>query len=105
MAVRVSSKHRQYSAECRLKVTREAAEGDRALGQTPQQYQLYPSKISEWQRQWLDKGTSVFRSRQSHQCRHHAAHGEVHQRLMALFRHDGTLTYCAPFVVHNMGVT
>ena len=56
----MSVKRRRHSAEYKFKVALEAAKGGRTLSQLAEQYQLHAGQISEWKRQLLDDGASVF---------------------------------------------
>ena len=68
----MSVKRRRHSAEYKFKVALEAAKGDKTLSQLAEQYQLHPSQISEWKRQLLDDGASVFQNSRAQKEREQA---------------------------------
>jgi len=66
-------KRKRHSAEFKFKVALEAAKGTKTLSELAQEYQLHPSQISEWKRQLLAEGVSVFSTRSARQQREQAA--------------------------------
>jgi putative transposase len=66
-------KRKRHSAEFKFKVALEAAKGTKTLSELAQEYQLHPSQISEWKRQLLAEGVSVFSTRNARQQREQAA--------------------------------
>jgi putative transposase len=66
-------KRKRHSAEFKFKVALEAAKGTKTLSELAQEYQLHPSQISEWKRQLLSEGVSVFSTRNARQQREQAA--------------------------------
>jgi transposase-like protein len=54
-------------------VALEAAKGTKTLSELAQEYQLHPSQISEWKRQLLSEGVSVFSTQNARQQREQAA--------------------------------
>ena len=69
----MSVKRRRHSAAYKFKVALEASKGDQTLSQLAEHYQLHPSQISEWKRQLLDDGASVFQNSRSQKQREQAA--------------------------------
>ena len=69
----MSVKRRRHSAAYKFKVALEAAKGDQTLSQLAEQYQLHPGQISEWKRQLLDDGPSVFQNSRAQKQREQAA--------------------------------
>jgi transposase-like protein len=65
-------KRKRHSAEFKFKVALEAAKGTKTLSELAQEYQLHPSQISEWKRQLLAEGVSVFSTRSARQQREQA---------------------------------
>jgi len=53
-------KRTQYSAEYKFRVALEAAKGDRTLNEVAGAHGLHPNQISQWKRQLLSSGASVF---------------------------------------------
>jgi len=66
-------KRKRHSAEFKFKVALEAAKGTKTLSELAQEYQLHPSQISEWKRQLLTEGVSVFSTQNARQQREQAA--------------------------------
>ena len=66
-------KRKRHSAEFKFKVALEAAKGTKTLSELAQEYQLHPSQISEWKRQLLAEGVSVFSTHNARQRREQAA--------------------------------
>jgi transposase-like protein len=66
-------KRKRHSAEFKFKVALEAAKGTKTLSELAQEYQLHPSQISEWKRQLLSEGVSVFSTQNARQQREQAA--------------------------------
>jgi len=69
----MSAKRRWHSAAYKFKVALEAAKGDKTLSQLAEHYKLHPGQISEWKRQLLDDGASVFQSSRAQKEREQAA--------------------------------
>ena len=66
-------KRKRHSGEFKFKVALEAAKGTKTLSTLAQEYQLHPSQISDWKRQLLAEGVSVFNRRNARQQREQAA--------------------------------
>ena len=67
------AKRRRHSGEFKFKVALEAAKGTKTLSELAQEYQLHPSQISEWKKQLLAEGVSIFSARNARQERERAA--------------------------------
>lgn len=63
------AKRRQHSKEFKFKVALDAAKGNQTLSELASKYQLHPNQISEWKRQLLAAGPSVFNGRATRQKR------------------------------------
>ncbi len=57
------AQRRRHSSDFKFRVALEAAKGSRTLSELAQEYQLHPHQISEWKRQLLEAGPSVFDGR------------------------------------------
>ncbi|MDF1512344.1 MAG: transposase [Anaerolineae bacterium] len=68
----MNRKRRRHSAEYKFKVAMEAAQGEKTLSELAQQFQLHPGQISEWKRQLMDEGASVFQGNRSQKLREQA---------------------------------
>lgn len=56
----MGTKRKQHGAEFKFKVALEAAKEQKTLSQLGSEYELHPTQISEWKRQLLKSGGSVF---------------------------------------------
>ena len=56
----MGTKRKQHSVEFKFKVALEAAKEQKTLSQLGSEYELHPTQISEWKRQLLKSGGSVF---------------------------------------------
>ena len=69
----MSVKRRRHSAVYKFQVALEAAKGNRTLSQLAEQFQLHPGQISDWKRQLLADGASMFQNSRAQKEREHAA--------------------------------
>ena len=56
----MSKKRRQYSAEFKFKVALEASQGNKTLNEIASEREVHPNQISQWKRQLLEDGASLF---------------------------------------------
>lgn len=56
----MTKKRRQYSAEYKFKVALEASQGTKTLNEIASEKELHPNQISQWKRQLLENGASLF---------------------------------------------
>lgn len=56
----MTKKGKQYSAEFKFKVALEAAKGLKTINQLASEYELHPNQVSQWKRQLLEEGTTLF---------------------------------------------
>ena len=56
----MGTKRKQHSAEFKFKVALEAAKEQKTLSQLGSEYELHPTQISEWKRQLLTSGKTIF---------------------------------------------
>ncbi len=59
----MSKKRKQYSAAFKFRVALEAAKGERTLSELASAHAIHPNQISQWKRQLLADGASVFARR------------------------------------------
>ena len=57
----MTKKRRQYSPEFKFKVALEAAKGRKTISELAGELAVHPTQISDWKRQLLEEGASVFR--------------------------------------------
>ncbi len=68
------AKHRrQYSAEFKFKAALEAAKGCKTISELASEIEVHPNQISEWKRQLLAEGASLFQRNGIGQQREHEA--------------------------------
>jgi transposase-like protein len=56
----MSKKRRRFSAEYKLRVALDAAQGQQTIGELANRHNLHPTQISQWKRQLLAGGADVF---------------------------------------------
>jgi transposase-like protein len=64
---------KRRSAQFKFQVALEAAKGTKTLNQLASEYEVHPSQISEWKRQLLEEGVSVFSASAARQQREQEA--------------------------------
>ena len=55
-------KRRRHSAEFKFRVALEAAKEQQTISQLASKFSLHPTQISDWKKQLLEKGKTVFQS-------------------------------------------
>ena len=65
----MTKKRKQYSAEFKFKVALEAAKGLKTINQLASEYELHPNQVSQWKRQLLEEGTTLFSNGSAQQQR------------------------------------
>ena len=81
----MSTKRKRHSAQFKFQVALEAAKGTKTVNQLASEYNLRPNQVSQWKRQLLDAGPTVFRTATLQQDREQAV------REAALFEQIGRL--------------
>lgn len=56
----MTKKRHQYSTEFKFKVALEAAKGTKTISDLASETGVHPTQISDWKRQLLEEGTSLF---------------------------------------------
>ena len=56
---------RRHSPEFKFRVALEAAKEHQTISQLSSEFSLHPTQISDWKKQLLEKGKTVFQSNQS----------------------------------------
>ena len=78
----MAKKRRQYSAEFKFKAALEAAKGRKAISELASEIEVHPKQISEWKRQLLAEGASLFqRNGIGQQREHEALQGELYEQI------------------------
>ena len=56
----MAQQRKQYKAEFKFKVALEAAKGLKTINQLASEYELHPNQVSQWKKQLLEEGTTLF---------------------------------------------
>lgn len=59
----MSKKRRKFSKELKFQIVLETIKGQRQIAEIAAEYQVHPNQISNWKKQFLEKGAGVFESR------------------------------------------
>jgi len=65
----MKKKRNQYSAQRKFQVALEAVRGVHTINPVASEQGLHPNQVSQWKRQLLDQGATVFNQGTSHQRR------------------------------------
>ena len=65
-------KRKQHSAKFKFTVALEAAKGTKTVNEVASAFGVHPSQVSQWKRQMLDAGPSMFNGRRSRADREQA---------------------------------
>ena len=65
----MAKQRRRYSAEFKFQVALAAAKGDRTINELAGEYEVHPNQISQWKRELLANGSSLFASNRTNQQR------------------------------------
>ena len=81
----MSKKRRQFTADFKFKVALEAAKGTKTISEISSASRVHSNQISQWKRQLLDDGASLFKKNTAKQQR------EQEQREAELYEQIGRL--------------
>ena len=56
----MAQKRKHYKAEFKFQIALEAAKGLKTINQLASEHDLHPNQISQWKRQLLEEGTTLF---------------------------------------------
>jgi len=65
----MTGKRKQYNAQYKFETALEAAKGLKTINQLAGEKGLHPNQISQWKRQLLEEGASIFGNGSAHQER------------------------------------
>ncbi len=82
----MTKKRRRHSARFKFQVALEAAKETKTINQIASEHELHPNQVSQWKKQMLEEGMSVFSSTTALQQREQGA------RETELFEQIGRLT-------------
>lgn len=64
---------RRYSAEFKFRVALEAAKGTKTINELASEHEVHPNQISQWKKELLEGGASLFARPTAHQQRQQEA--------------------------------
>lgn len=67
------SKRRRYSAEFKFQVAMEAAKGLKTISELASEFGVHPNQISQWKRELLESGATLFSDKGARQQREQEA--------------------------------
>jgi putative transposase len=56
----LTKKRKRYSAQFKFQVALEAIKGLKTVNQLASEHQLHPNQVSQWKRQLLEEGATIF---------------------------------------------
>jgi len=56
----MTQKRKQYKAEFKFQLALEAAKGLKTINQLAGEHELHPNQVSQWKRQLLEEGSTLF---------------------------------------------
>jgi transposase-like protein len=78
----MSKKRHQYSAAFKFNVALEAAKGTKTISELASEMGVHPTQISQWKRQLLDEGVSLFKKNAaSHQREHETLQAALYEQI------------------------
>lgn len=78
----MTKKRRRHTAQFKFKVALEAAKEDKTINEIASQHAVHPNLVSQWKKQLLEEGASVFNSSMARQQRDQAAYeAELYEQI------------------------
>jgi putative transposase len=68
-----TKRRKRYSAQFKFQVALDAAKGTATINELATKHSLHPKEISQWKRQLLEEGPSVFSTSTAREQRHQEA--------------------------------
>lgn len=93
----MSTKRVQRTKEFKFKVALEAVKGEKQLSELASEYKVHANQISQWKKQLLDNGQSVFDNDSS-------AEKEKEAQLERLYKTVGRQQVTIEFLKKNLGI-
>ncbi len=63
----MSKKRRVFTDETKFKIVLEAIKGQRQISEIASDYEVHPNQISNWKKQFMEKGSTVFSTKKDSQ--------------------------------------
>ena len=73
----MTKKRKRYSAQFKFQVALEAIKGLKTVNQLASEYELHPNQVSQWKRQLLEEGATIFDNGASQQQQRDMAQTEA----------------------------
>lgn len=78
----MSQKRTRYSAQFTFQLALEAAKGLKTLNELASEHGVHPNQVSEWKRQLLEVGSTIFsRDSTDHQREHQEREVELYEQI------------------------
>jgi putative transposase len=78
----MSVQRKRHTAQFKFEIAIEAIKNDQTVNQLASQHSLHPSQISQWKRQLLDEGATVFSTTTAHQLQQQeAVQAELYEQI------------------------
>lgn len=94
----MSKKRRKFSDELKFQIVIEAIKGDRQISEIATQYNVHPNQISNWKKQFLQNGSSVFSKKQDDSKQ------ELEETQSELFKKIGQQQYEIEWLKKNLNL-
>jgi len=66
----MSVQRKRHSAQFKFEMALEAIKNDQTINQLASEHGVHPSQVSQWKRQLLDEGATIFNASAAQQLRH-----------------------------------
>lgn len=73
----MTKKRKRYSAQFKFQVALEAVKGLKTVNQLASEHELHPNQVSQWKRQLLEEGATIFDNGASQQQQREMAQTEA----------------------------
>ena len=73
----MTKKRKRYSAQFKFQVALEAIKGLKTVNQVASEHELHPNQVSQWKRQLLEEGATIFDNGASQQQQREMAQTEA----------------------------
>ena len=73
----MTKKRKRYRAQFKFQVALEAAKGLKTVNQLASEHELHPNQVSQWKRQLLEQGATIFDNGASQQQQREMAQTEA----------------------------
>ena len=78
----MTTQRKQYSAQFKFKVALEAVKGQKTISELSSEHSVHPTQVSEWKRQLLNEGASLYsRQKESDALAQAAAQAELYEQI------------------------